>query len=209
MTAGVRETRFRGGPSAGQVAFGLLLVLAGLAWLLRSIGVFDLAWDLILPGALILVGGALVVTARGRDHGGLVFLGIVLTLILVATSIVPFSLSGGVGDRTVTPMTPAEVQSEYPLTIGSQKIDLRQVSFETGETHVTASVGLGELVLHVPDDVAVRAVVQIGAGNADILERHYAGVGIDDTYESDGYDSAPRRLLLDLSVGVGNIEVNR
>ena len=210
MTVEMRERRYGGGgPSAAQIALGLLLVVAGLVWLLRSIGVFDLGWDLLLPSALILVGAALVVTARGRDHGGWVFLGVVLTLALVLTSITPISFSGGVGDRTVTPTTAADLSSEYSLTVGKQTIDLRQVNFEAGETRIVASVGIGELVLRVPDDVAVRADIQIGAGNADVFERRYSGADVEETYVSDGYDAASRRLLLDLSVGVGNIEVSR
>lgn len=209
MTVETRERRHSGGPSAGQIALGLLLVVAGLVWLLRSIGVFHLSWDLLLPSALILVGAALVATARGRDHGGLVFLGVVLTLALVLTSITPINFSGGVGDRTVTPTTAAELRSEYALTVGKQTIDLRQVTFDAGETRIAASVGIGDLVVRVPDDVAVRATIQIGAGNADVMERRFSGANVDETYESEGYDTASRRLLLDLSVGVGNIEVSR
>ena len=91
---------------AGRLAFGLVLLAIGIGWLLGALGV-DIPWDLVLPSALIAIGGLLIITARsGAGHGGLITAGVVLMIVLlIGTSFnVPFT--GGVGERTVRSPTP-------------------------------------------------------------------------------------------------------
>ena len=73
----------------GRLLAGVFLVLLGLGWLLDALGVPGIDWDLILPAALILVGIGLVVAARQTTgHGGLIALGIVLTVVLSIVTLV-------------------------------------------------------------------------------------------------------------------------
>lgn len=213
MPARERYTHLGHGPSIGQILFGLLLVLAGGVWLLHAAGVIDISWDIVLPLALIGVGLSLIASAGSRDHGGLIFLGILLTLIMVVSSIGSIPLSGGVGDRTTTPVAITELKPEYNLFIGSQTIDLRNLDLPAGDTHVKVGVGIGEMIIQVPPEVAIEANVRFAAGEANIrggeASENYAGVAVERIFTAADYDTAPKRLRLDLSMGLGTIEVRQ
>lgn len=199
----------RGGfhPSLGQIAIGLLLVAGGLGWLLDIAGVVTFDWGLVFAGALVLVGGLLIIGARTGGYGGLFGLGIVLTLVLATMSLVNIPFEGGIGERTLRPTTVAAVQSEYSLAIGSQTIDLTQVPFEPGVTEIEAKIGMGQTTIVVPDDVGVQVHWKVGAGNVDIQGFRDNGAGLDRTYTSDNYETATKKLHLELSAGLGAIEV--
>ena|GEM_PF-3076418 len=63
-------------PSPGRIVLGVLLVLAGVAWLGEATGAFRVPWELVLPGALVATGLILVwLGLRGASSGGLVVLG--------------------------------------------------------------------------------------------------------------------------------------
>jgi hypothetical protein len=97
----------RRGPNAGHVVLGLILVLIGLGWLMEALGVADVPWRFLLPSALILVGLALTLGARTGRHGGLLAVGVVLTvLVLLAGAVevlVDVPLAGGMGTRPIGP----------------------------------------------------------------------------------------------------------
>jgi hypothetical protein len=194
-------------PSSGRLVLGGLLVVLGLVWLAENLGVVDLRWQTVLSVAVLLVGLALLATAHSGRGDGLVPLGIVLSVLLAVTSAVPsVPLRAGVGDREHRPASVSELRSSYELGTGNLVLDLRQLTLPTGSTSVRAELGFGELVVRVPEDVAVQVDATTGAGDLDVLGvqrdglsptlRHTAGTG-------------DRRLVLDLTVGFGSIEVTR
>lgn len=196
-------------PSIGPILLGLLLVLIGAAWLVDITGVLDVSWGLVLSVALIGVGIALILASRTGAHGGLITLGIVLTLVLAIASVVDVDLppDASVGDRTVQPATAADLQDDYAVGVGNLTLDLTDLTLPPGDTSLTASVGIGEVEVRVPDDVGVRVHWRVGLGDAEILGRERSGAGLEDTYATDNYDSAASRLDLELSTGLGSIEV--
>ena len=197
----------------GQLVFGLVLVVIGAGWLVTALDLFTIPWRGVMAAILILVGVTLVLTASGERHGGLIAIGVALTLLLATiTSVEGLAatpLRGGIGERTFTPAAVTDVRDEYRLAIGQLEVDLRRVDFPQGETMITASVTIGQLVVSLPDDVALRVEGRITAGELDIAGTAYNGVGVDETYEDDDYTTASRRLVLDVAVGLGNAEVNR
>lgn len=197
----------------GQLVFGLVLVVIGAGWLITALDLFTIPWRGVMAAILILIGVTLVVTASAERHGGLIAIGVILTLLLATiTSVEGLAatpLRGGIGERTFTPANVADVRDEYRLAIGQLEVDLRRIDFPLGETTVTASVTIGQLVIDLPDDVALRVEGSVTAGELDIVGTAYNGVGVDETYEDDGYATAARRLILDVAVGLGNAEVNR
>ena len=70
-------------------------------------------------------------------------------------------LGGGVGDRTERPVTPAELDT-YELGAGDFVLDLRQLQVPPGTTAVRARVGVGELVVELPDGVSAQVVASTG-----------------------------------------------
>jgi hypothetical protein len=197
------------GPATATVLLGALLVLVGIGWLLDAAGV-GVPWRALLPAALIAVGLACVAGAfRGRQHA-LMVVGVALTVVLsVAVAAdwdldVPFA--GGVGDRTERPTTPAELAS-YELGVGNLTVDLRRLRVPPGTTPVAARVGIGELVVELPQGVSVEVKAVSGLGEVHVLGQEEGGFAsrVDTTSEVGGV----RRLALDLRVGLGQVRVER
>jgi Cell wall-active antibiotics response 4TMS YvqF len=197
------------GPATATVLVGALLVLVGIGWLLDAAGV-EVPWRALLPAALIAVGLACVAGAfRGRQHA-LMVVGVALTVVLsVAVAAdwdldVPFA--AGVGDRTERPTTPADLAT-YELGVGNLTVDLRQLRVPAGITPVEARVGVGELVVELPEGVSVEVTATSGLGEVQALDQQEGGFAswIDTISEAGG----GRRLALDLRVGLGQVRVER
>jgi predicted membrane protein len=126
----------------------------------------------------------------------------------LVTAAAPFEgFQGGVGDRTVDLSSVDDIRADYNLAVGTLTIDLRDVEDLGPSTRLTASVGMGELVLRVPADVEIDVEAEVGAGEIEILGRNIDGVGIADTYASPGFAASDQRLSLDLQVFTGRVEV--
>jgi hypothetical protein len=199
----------RHGPAAATVLVGALLVLVGIGWLLDAGGV-EVPWRALLPAALIAVGLACVAGAfQGRQHAMMV-VGVALTAVLSVAVAADWDLdvplAGGVGDRTERPATPAEL-TEYELGAGDFLLDLQQLQVPPGTTAVQARVGVGELVVELPEGVSARVVASSGLGEVQVLGEEEGGFAnrVDTTVEAGG----DRRLELDLRVGMGQVRVER
>jgi hypothetical protein len=85
-----------------------------------------------------LVAGALYGRVRGP-----VSLAVVLGLALGLALLIDVPLRGGVGDRTVRPLSTAELADEYRLGVGKLVLDLRGIDLGSEERHIEAGVGVG------------------------------------------------------------------
>jgi hypothetical protein len=199
----------RQGPATATVLVGALLVLVGIGWLLDAAGV-QVPWRALLPAALIAVGLACVAGSfRGRQHA-LMAVGVALMVVLSVAAAADWDLdvplAGGVGDRTERPATPAEL-AEYELGVGNLLVDLRQLQVPPGTTVVEARLGVGELVVELPDGITVEVAAGSGLGEVQVLGQQEGGFGSRiDTTEGDGGD---RRLRVDARVGLGQVRVER
>lgn len=201
-------------PSFGTILVGVLLTLGGLFWLLSTLDFHPISLGVALATLLILVGAVLAVDTFSTARGGLIVLGIILTLVLTGMTAIDVPLGGHVGNQVISVQRVDEIQSSYRAGAGNQEFDFRQVAFPAGDTHVTMRLGAGNLTIEVPQNVAVQAVYHVGTGNVTIkgLEaRQYqrSGFSVDGTYTSPGFATAERRLVLDVDVGAGNIEVRQ
>ena len=115
-------------------------------------------------------------------------------------------LGNGVGDRNVAVTSVENLQSTYELGIGTLDLDLRASSFPVGETHVEASVDVGDLHVIVPAGVALQAHGTAEIGEVDLP----GGVGGDGrNVESDVRRDGPRVLVIDAHAGAGLCHVER
>ncbi|MDJ0663062.1 MAG: LiaF-related protein [Acidimicrobiia bacterium] len=200
--------------AAGPLIWGAILIVIGVLWLLASLGVAAIPWRAALAAVLILVGiGMLVTAGSGSSPEGLFTAGTVLAVILalLSTANAAFSLplAGGIGDRSISP-TIDSLEAEYRLVAGQLDIDLSDVVFPEGETELEVSVTFGQISIDgIPDDVAVSIESRVTAGEALLLGTRWDGVGIEQTKTEPGFDTAPRRLLIDARAGFGQIEVSR
>jgi hypothetical protein len=171
-------------------------------WLLDAIGLFDMQWRYVFPVALVVVGLALLITAARGAHGGLIALGIVLSVLVVVGGVFPgVSPVAGVGDREVRPVTASEAEN-IGLAVGSLTIDLRDLE---EDATVRAGVGMGELLVRVPTGMGLEIRASAGMGEVVVFGRSESGVGISTTETVEGRPA----VVLDLSVGMGKVEVRR
>lgn len=190
----------------------MVIVAAGVAALLQALDVTPVPWKSVLPGALIAVGLGLVVagTRSEQGQGGLIAVGIVLTVVLAAATAVDVPFEGGVGERVERPATLAELEDEYRLAVGEltvdlTRLDLRHMTLVAGvPQNIQARVGIGQLVVIVPGDELLRVEGRAGVGEVSIFEESDGGLGVHREYVSADGSVA---LSLELSVGIGEVVV--
>jgi predicted membrane protein len=207
-TATPAPTPRRSPVSAAQIVGGAVLILIGLLWLLERTGAVDLSATVVFAIATMAIGIALMFLAREGSHPFLIVLGTIFGLIALITTAAPFEgFQGGVGDRVIEVSTIEDIETDYELAMGSLTIDLRDVEDFDTDTRLSAQVGTGDLIIRVPSEVEVVVEAEVGAGEVDLFGRNVDGIGIDETYESPGFDESEQRLFLDLEVFAGRVEV--
>jgi hypothetical protein len=185
----------------GRLVLGGVLLLAGIGWLLQTLDVVDIPWQAALAVSLVLVGVAVLAVGR---HGGLVTLGVVLTIILALASLLDVPFEGGIGERTFRPVAATDVRTEYRHAIGRMTVDLTDVDLPAGTSRIEISEGIGELQVVVPDGITVTVRGAAGIGEVVLFGASSNGVGVEREVSREG-DTA--RLELDVSVGIGKVEV--
>ncbi|HEY5579138.1 MAG TPA: LiaF domain-containing protein [Acidimicrobiia bacterium] len=193
----------------GPIVFGALLILAGLGWLLDRLDILDFRIDVFLAAALIVVGAALMWGSRGSEQGGLLALGIVLSLVTVGAALSPVTaITGPIGDRSVTVTQSSDLTAGIELGIGSLEVDLQGLAV-VGDISGAISVGIGEVRVRVPADVPVRVVGRSGLGDVKVFDQQQSGVDPRVTYQSPDYSASADRLTLTVEAGLGEVEVTR
>lgn len=201
----------RPGFQVGRLLAGLVIVAFGVGWLLEALGAATVPWRVVLPAALILIGLALVLSARsGRQHGGLITLGVLLTVVLAVGTVVNVPVDGGVGDRSERPRSYAELRSQYDLAVGQLTLDLTElpvpVPSSLAHRSVRVRVGIGQLIVIVPRKMLVDVQAHTGLGRVSVFGRERSGFdatgGFHPFVPSEGMT-----IVLDVSVGIGDVEV--
>ena len=214
----LRERRQRPWPLIGLALVGV----AGAVLLSRATlwPQGDVAWVL-----LLLAGGVILLAhrrrpssddatsiAKGRRRWGrtlAVVTAVLLVLVLAASAAIATAfhvdVRDGVGERIYQPDGAGDVHERYRLGVGVLRLDLAGIRLPVGETEVDARVGIGELTIIVPKDVALRvqATAQLGAA-------HVAGRSDDGRNARVRVDgSGARVLVLRARVGLGDVRVSR
>ncbi|HEX6425732.1 MAG TPA: PspC domain-containing protein [Acidimicrobiales bacterium] len=194
----------------GAVVAALLLAGAGLVWLADTLDVTRVARTDAVALGLVAIGVALVVAAwRGRAYS-LVPVAVVLAGLLAATDALDVPLDAGAGERVVVVRSADGLAERHELLAGDLTVDLTAAPLARGRrARVEAAVGVGDLRVVVPADVtvAVDATVRLGDVTAPPRDRpRDTGIAVDESFVLDGEPGAPR-LELDLSVGLGEVEV--
>jgi phage shock protein PspC (stress-responsive transcriptional regulator) len=184
---------------------GGLLAVAGVLGLLEALDAASVDWRLVLGGAVVAVGAAIVAGAlTGRRVVGLAGLGLLLLPVFLLSLAIHVPLRGGIGDRVERPGLTAGATQEHRLAIGDLTLDLRDAAVPVGTTTVRATVGLGQLTVEVPEGVALAVTGKARAGEVQLFGSRENGFRVERHLDE---GAGPRRLVLDLEVGVGDIEV--
>ena len=197
----------------GRLTVSALLLVLGVAALLDTAGVVDVTATAVLALSLTVVGAGLVVgTWYGRSRG-LVVLGAVLSLLLLAATALPSEVGAGTGSRTWAPQSVAELLPTYQVGVGEVELDLRDLPV-AGQVDVRARVGLGSLLVTVPSGTRVRVVAHSAAGSTNLFGVTRDGLDVDATADQAPETAVPAGadagvLVLDLRVGLGEVVVRR
>jgi hypothetical protein len=186
-----------------QLTIAVLVTLAGVGLLLGW--AVHVSWTPLIDVALIVLGAALVVQARRTTVSRpLIGLGVFLALIATATWRADVTLDGGLGRRTVAPVSATVIHRQ--LGTGQLTIDLTKLQ-GNGPVRVNADVGVGRIVVKVPkaDFVLTRSVA--GTGLVVVAGHDHVGPGLDEARNIGRRGG--RVVQLDLHVGVGSVEVPR
>ena len=197
----------------GPVTLSVATLVAGVLLLLREVGVDGITGPRVLAAALLVVGAGLVVATWIGRARWLFAVGVVLALLLVPAAALDGRLAGGAGERTWVPVA-ADDGASYELGAGEATLDLRRV--EPGSVGaLTARVGLGRLLVLVPDDLRVRVVPEIGLGELVRDDGNGRTVSSAEPFDDRGVDEVllgradGRELVLGAEVGLGELEVRR
>jgi phage shock protein PspC (stress-responsive transcriptional regulator) len=180
------------------VAAVTLLAVAG-AWLAGTEGQLA-AW------AVLVIGAALAITAFTGGARWLVLPALAFALPVAVIAAAGVDLHGGLGERSYRPATLGEVRDSYQLGAGRLEIDLRGVKFPAGDTSLHVRLGVGEVVVLVPNDVCVATQARIGGGYVGALDRESGGLDVNWVNRPSPPPHTPR-LVLDARVGLGALFV--
>lgn len=199
------ERRDRPWPLVGLGLIGvalLVLLSRGALWPAAGAG-----WVLVLIGGLILLW-----TTKQRSRGRRILIAVTVSAFMllaaaVAAAVVAFawfdvSLSDGVGNRVYEPAAATAIKPSYNVGIGNLKIDLSHLPAQA-QTHVKASVGIGELKVIVPRDASVAVNAHAKLGELYVLQHH------DDGRDAAVHTGTGSTMTIDAKVGAGRIDVVR
>ncbi|MFG2464206.1 PspC domain-containing protein [Streptomyces canus] len=170
-----------------------------------------------LSCALIVLGlGIAISSFLGRTGAGSIFLAIVTAGLLATAAALPKDITTHWVRTNWTPAAVQNIRPEYELGTGVGTLDLSHLDFTKGRTVTTqADVGVGRLVVIVPADVTVQAVIDVGVGDIQLPGDDQEDVDVapgkrkEVTLNPVSGAKNSATVDLDLRVGIGQAEVRR
>jgi phage shock protein PspC (stress-responsive transcriptional regulator) len=170
-----------------------------LGWLI----VVALIGLLVLRGIRPNVGRGRILRRTGLGILAIVVLAVAGTICTEVVSGVPFR--GGIGSRNWRPTSIQQVSPTYRSAVGNMTVDLSDVAFPDKVVHLTASVGIGHLVVDVPTGVQVSISARTGIGNVV-----YGPGGLASFVKGGGTTpTSGAVLVIDAEAGIGEVELDR
>ncbi|MEI8084350.1 MAG: PspC domain-containing protein, partial [Actinomycetes bacterium] len=134
----------------GAITLSVAIVVAGILASLSVTGAVSIPAVVVLAAPLAILGIGLVIGAFAGRALWLIALALPLLLVTSVVAVVPANLpsswSAGVGERTWRPVTLAQAQNGYQLSVGDAELDLTALPVTPESlTRVKAEVGVGQL----------------------------------------------------------------
>ncbi|MCA1697091.1 MAG: hypothetical protein LC749_21575, partial [Actinobacteria bacterium] len=186
-----------------SITLGLALLTGGIA-LTFAPGLSAAGIAALLLGV---VGLGLVVGAFMQSGRGLTLVAIplaLLTWVLHAAPAAGFKVGGSYWD----PVTAAELQPHYAVTLGNGRLDLTGLQLTPGQTvRTSVNVGIGMTDVILPPNIDAQVSCQTQVGHVDCLGQ----TGSDRVDITDNGPDGPGvgKVVLDVHSGVGEIHVER
>jgi phage shock protein PspC (stress-responsive transcriptional regulator) len=185
------------------ITLGLALLTGGIA-LAFAPGLSSAGIAALLLGV---VGLGLVVGSFMQSGRGLILVAIplaLLTWVLHAAPAAALKVGGSYWD----PVTAAQVQPHYGVTLGNGRLDLTGLQLAPGQTVKTSvSVGVGETHVMLPPNVDAQVTCQTQVGQVDCLGQ--TGSGRLNVTDNGADGPGGGTLVLDVHSGIGEVHVER
>lgn len=199
----------------GRLTVGVTLLVAGTLIALDVADVISVGAVTVLASALAVVAVGLLVGAFVGRSRGLIALGVVLVLALIPLGALPddirWNAGAGAGERVYRVTSQEDLRPEYELGVGELTLDLRRLDV-TEPAEVDVSLGMGELIVLLPEDGAVTATADVAVGTIEMPgERSADGVDVQRTWERPAEVASivdAGSIDLTLSTGLGAVTVN-
>lgn len=183
--------------AAALVAVGVLAIVGNLPGLRVGLGQY-------FGAGLSVLGLGLVVGAWWGRARLLIAMGVVLLPFAVTAAFINVPLAGGYGEQTFHPQTVGELRPEYRLAVGEIYLDLTGLDSAEPIT-VSASVGVGRLIVLVRDDARLTVDARVSGGRISLLGGRQVGTGLADRVER-AMGTGPL-IVLTLESGIGQVLV--
>ena len=203
----VKSLRLPWRSGAGRAALGAAFIVVAAAMVLASTDAIH--WDVASGIAILGLGAVLIAASFAGGARWLIIPGLLLAGAVGFLKAADVHLRGGWGDRDIAVASVADLHDRYDLSAGRLRIDLRDLQLSEGEErNIRARVGMGDLVIRVPQGVTVDADARSGAGQVELFGRQSDGLDVTHTTTQD-LGSGGGTLHLDADVGLGRIIVVR
>jgi phage shock protein PspC (stress-responsive transcriptional regulator) len=192
----------------GQITLGLAIVGCGiLAIVDRLSPMLDAGPRHYLALIITVVGMGLLIGAFFGRARWLIVLGIFLIPATFGTAVVELADGriGGWVDELARPTSFDSVAASYDKGAGQLVIDLTDLPWNGETVNFTADVGVGELVLVIPQGVALDAKADVGIGEVASPAGTQGGLGVEENITLPGNRG---RVIAILDVGVGAIRID-
>ena len=205
--------------AAGALTIGVLFIYAGAAAILGRLSVIELEIGDFFAVALGIIGIGLVIAALVGPARGLILLGLATLAPVVVFSGTDAVWASDVGEVRVTASEPDELTSDYRHGIGRLIVDLRDFDADGSISSLAISVGIGEALIYLPDNLKTITDVDVGAGDIRISARSAAvatrprglaqedGIGLTRRIETSADGDLAGVLRLDVDIGIGRAEL--
>jgi len=125
---------------------------------------------------------------------------LVVGAFLVTLQVIGVPLECGSGVHVWHPISTSEIQRTYHGAFGQSTINLVNVPFTSGTWSITATQGVGVLIIDIPANAVVDLRTHVGIGNVQSETVPSANAAV---------AGARPRLVLNLEVGIGQIQLLR
>jgi phage shock protein PspC (stress-responsive transcriptional regulator) len=171
---------------ARRITLFATVLVVGLLGILDATNTMSVPAPAYFAAALATVGLGLVIGSMFGRVRGPIFLGIVLAIGLVVTSLT----SAYHGEQvTIRPTNFAELPTTYEGSVGQVTVDLRKLNFAGQDRRIDLQLSAGQILVKLPPNVDAHVVAKVGAGDTMIFgENNNSGLRAHANVTNDGAD---------------------
>lgn len=188
----------------GRLTVGATLVTLGVMGSFDALGISHPTSRHYAAAAILVIGlGLAVGTLYGRSRG-LVALGLLLLPVMAVAAIADHHFGANWQSISLRHDSIDDLEAAYRLPLGDIYIDLTRTDFAGRTATLDLDVGIGNITVQVPPDVAIDGSGSAILGEVRVAGRNSAGFGASTARTTEG---SAGRLVVDADVRIGMVEI--